>query len=421
MNATTELRVIVPDLVPYIYFNGTALFGPYGVLLASFAVWANVTLKITYQQCRSSSNYAKCRLIGPDGYPSIGDHHDLNMYPAVVKLYNRDLAISPIRNELCLLAPRGSLNYKEFYFFIGSGAMPFLLLFYSIISKFFPRQGQRRSSLLTRLAYTISQSGRLKNVTLREKLVLVLISIFSSHILSQLQNELCATRSTVRYNKDYKTIEQVRVAGLTIMVQETYKVGYSELLRENLERFHFRFYDESEFQFYQSNYAHLLSCYVTNKKVQLDANLDRATNRRIMAVVPTPFHTGYSALRFRPGSLFKRKFEHFYQIFFEVGLMIKLIGGFEPVTKLISPDEFKIVTLFHIHPILELLMFGWLLSMVTIFGELIVRKKLDTIVLDKKRVLLMKHHERSKSEPAILSYKISQIVCPLRTNGYFTD
>ncbi|KAL1396499.1 hypothetical protein pipiens_010494 [Culex pipiens pipiens] len=108
MNATTELRVIVPDLVPYIYFNGTSLFGPYGILLASFAVWANVTLKITYQQCRSSSNYAKCRLVGPDGYPSISDHHDLNMYPAVVKLNNRDLAISPIRNELCLLAPRGN-------------------------------------------------------------------------------------------------------------------------------------------------------------------------------------------------------------------------------------------------------------------------------------------------------------------------
>ncbi|EDS26006.1 conserved hypothetical protein [Culex quinquefasciatus] len=58
---------------------------------------------------------------------------------------------------------------------------------------------------------------------MREKFALVLISVYSCYILSHVQNELCATKSTVRYYQDYSTIEEVRNAGLTIMVPESYK------------------------------------------------------------------------------------------------------------------------------------------------------------------------------------------------------
>ncbi|KAL9697494.1 hypothetical protein quinque_000935 [Culex quinquefasciatus] len=105
MTNATVLRVIVPDLEPYISYNGTSLFGPYGVLLTAFAVWANLTLKIDYQQCKTSSNYAKCRLVGPDGYPTVGKNHDLNMYPAAVGSYNEDLAITPTRNSVGWILP----------------------------------------------------------------------------------------------------------------------------------------------------------------------------------------------------------------------------------------------------------------------------------------------------------------------------
>ncbi|KAL1396498.1 hypothetical protein pipiens_010493 [Culex pipiens pipiens] len=128
---------------------------------------------------------------------------------------------------------------------------------------------------------------------MREKFALVLISVYSCYILSHVQNELCASRSTVRYYQDYNTIEEVRNAGLTIMVPESYKVGYSKLLQARQNCFKLRFYNRSEFRFYKSSYAHLLSCFDAHKRVELDSNFDKRISRRIMAVVPEVFHTGF--------------------------------------------------------------------------------------------------------------------------------
>ncbi|KAL9697491.1 hypothetical protein quinque_000932 [Culex quinquefasciatus] len=159
------------------------------------------------------------------------------------------------------------------------------------------------------------------------------------------------------------------------MVPESYKVGYSKLLQAHQNRFKLRFYNRSEFRFYKSSYAHLLSCFDAHKRVELDSNFDKRISRRIMAVVPEVFYTGFIGVRFRTNSPFKKHFEQFSQNFFENGLMKKLAGGPGPSGKLISPEEFEIVTFFQFRPVLKLLGLEWIVAIGIFLGELFVRKR----------------------------------------------
>lgn len=126
-----------------------------------------------------------------------------------------------------------------------------------------------------------------------------------------------------------------------------------------------------------------------------------------MAIVPERLHTGFIGFRFQKKSLFKKRFELFFRNFFETGLTRQLTARRDVDAKFIPSDEFEMVTFVHVMLFVMLLLYAWLVAVVILFGEFVLQPEVNAVPgnhnFERARLV------RSKSEPPVLRYRVSQM------------